>query len=108
MTFLEPCRWMRPTRTPDGYGGHTLTWTEGETLSAAVGDVHETLVTFGGGRAVKQQATVYLSREAAFAPGDVIRREGDGTLFRLLGYGVDAPGEGELPLQKVPAERMMT
>ena len=70
--------------------------------------MHETIVTFGGGRAVKQQATLYLSREETIAPGDVLRRTSDGALFRLTGYGVEAPAEGEIPLQKVPVERMMT
>lgn len=108
MTFSEPYVRMIRTDTPDGLGGDTAGWTEGATIAAALADVHETIVTLGGGRAVKQQATLYLSREETIAPGDVLRRVSDGALFRLTGYGVEAPAEGEIPLQKVPAERMMT
>lgn len=107
MRFSEPYCRMTAIRTPDGWGGETVQWTAGAALAAALADVHETVVSFGGGRAVKQQATVYLSREETIAPGDVIRREGDGALFRLTGYGTDAPAEGDIPLKKVPAERMM-
>lgn len=108
MTFAEPFCRMIPTCTPDGLGGDTTQWTEGATIAAALADVHETLTNLGGGRAVKQQATLYLSREETIAPGQVLRRASDGALFRLTGYGVEAPAEGEIPLQKVPAERMMT
>lgn len=108
MTFSEPYARMIRTDTPDGLGGNTARWTEGATIAAAIADVHETIVTLGGGRGVKQQATLYLSREETIAPGEVLRRASDGALFRLTGYGVEAPAEGEIPLQKVPVERMMT
>jgi hypothetical protein len=104
--FMEDFCKVTETRTADGLGSVLCQRTDGEKIIAGVSDVQETSTEVGGSKAVRQQVTIYLPKEVSLSAGDVIRRECDGALFRLTGFGKEAP-DGTMKMRQVTAERVV-
>ncbi len=104
--FMENFCRVEETWQADGLGGFTCRQTDGEKITAGAADMQESNLTIGGSRAVRQQVTLYVRKDVSIAPGDILRRERDGAVFRLVGLGEDAPSDG-LPLRRVTAERVV-
>ena len=87
--FKSPCVALTQQRTPDGEGGYTIQWTEGQQFDAAI--VLDTSAT--ARRAEKDsltnQYTVTVDKGVALNFHDVFRRTADNRTFRVTSNASD-------------------
>lgn len=81
--MMVPCVRMVPERTPDGSGGHTTTWTEGEQIRAAIIRDTTTEARIAEAAGPVEMYTVTVSRSVHLKFHDVIKRLTDGKTFRI-------------------------
>lgn len=81
--MMVPCVRMVPERTPDGSGGYTTTWTEGEQFKAAIIRDTTTEARIAEAAATVETYTVTVSRSVHLKYHDVFKRLSDGKTFRI-------------------------
>ena len=81
--MMVPCVFMVPEEAPDGSGGNTTTWKEGEHLTAAI--VRDTTMEARKAEAAGTVSnyTVTVSRNVHLPFHSVIKRISDGKTFRI-------------------------
>ena len=89
--FMTPCTIMVRTRTPDGAGGWSTAWDDGETFDAAIvrnsgasDRIAEKLEATG-------DYTVTVGRDVALAFHQAFKRVSDGKTFRVVGFKDPTP-----------------
>ena len=97
---------VRPERTPDGSGGSTTTWTEGEAFKAAVVRDTSTEARIAEAAGTVEMYTVTVSRSVHLAFHDVIKRLSDGKIFRITSDNAEkkTPGCTALDIAQSNAE----
>lgn len=81
--MMVPCVVMVPERTPDGSGGYTTTWAEGDTFNAAITQDTSTEARIAEAAGTVVMYTVSVSRSVHLAYHAVIKRLSDGKVFRI-------------------------
>ena len=103
---MESCVLLNKVTTADGYGGYTVTWTDGAAFNAAI--VFNTSL-----EALKAQAagvtslyTITTTKAMNLEYHDVFRRVSDGKIFRVTSDGDDnhTPASAGLNMRQVTAE----
>ena len=105
--YLEPFTPLRRVDTPDGEGGRSAAWVEGEPLEAGVTQATASDTAAQGGPAAAHQPLLYWRRAAALRSGDLLRRESDGALFRLIGAPCAMPCPARPRLYRARVERVV-
>lgn len=104
--FKSPCVMLMQQRTPDGEGGYTTQWTEGQQFDAAI--ILDTSAT--ARRAEKDsltnQYTVTVDKGVALNFHDVFRRTTDNRTFRVTSNasGKQTPACATFQFTQVTAE----
>ena len=87
--MMVPCVFMVPVRTPDGSGGHTTTWEDGEPIRAAFTRDTSTESRIAEAAGTVDVYTVTVSRSVHLAYHAVIKRLSDGKTFRITSDNAD-------------------
>ena len=80
---MVPCVFMVTERTPDGSGGYTHTWKEGNTFDAAIIRDTSTEARIAEASGTVEMYTVTVSRSVHLEYHAVIKRLSDGKTFRI-------------------------
>lgn len=102
--MMTPCVMRMPTRVPDGQGGQTSSYVDGESFSAAV--VKNSSFE---ARIAEQQtgkATYTITTARALAYHDTFKRLSDAVAFRVTSKSADSepPAEASFSFRQVSAE----
>lgn len=107
--FWEGFRRMEATGEADGLGGQAEALAEKESFRAGL--CPERMQSALQGVAAAAQERYQLVHEAGvtLAPGEIIRRESDGALYRVAGHSdyARAPRRGRLAICQVRVERLV-
>ena len=102
----EPFVFMIKSFIPDGEGGMTPTWTEGEEFQATADFANSSLAQIADKLTEKVNCTITTSRSITLGYMDVIKRVSDGTYFRILSNGANTktPNSAGLDMRQSKAE----
>lgn len=94
------------TDTDDGMGGQISQWVDGETITAAVVKDESLQARTAEKAGVTGMYTITTDRDINLQFHDVLRRESDGKIFRVLSDGDDkkTPASAWLNMRQVIAE----
>lgn len=81
--MMESCVFMVQKRTPDGSGGYSTEWAEGESLRATITLDTSTEARIAEAAGTVDMYTVTVSRSVRLKYHDVIKRLSDGKTFRI-------------------------
>ncbi|MCR4671989.1 MAG: hypothetical protein K5637_01965 [Lachnospiraceae bacterium] len=103
---MTSCTLLTETRTADGYGGYTASWTDGDGFSAAIVLDSSGADSRAQAAAVVNKYTVTTSKAVTLSFHDVFRRESDEKIFRVISDGDDkhTPASAGLDMRQVQAE----
>ena len=86
---MEACAIMQKVRAPDGEGGFTTQWTEGAGFRASITFDTSLQARVADKQGVSSLYTVTTAKNAKLEFHDVIKRLGDGKIFRITSDGDD-------------------
>lgn len=81
--YMVSCVFMVPKKTPDGSGGYTTTWAEGDHLTAAIVCDTSTEARIAEAAGTVSAYTVTVARDVHLPFHSVIKRLTDGKVFRI-------------------------
>ena len=81
--MMVPCVFMEKKPTPDGSGGNTTEWVDGEPLRAAIIRDTSTEARIAEAAGTVEMYTVTVSRSVRLKYHTVIKRLSDGKTFRI-------------------------
>ena len=81
--MMTPCVFMEKKQTPDGSGGYSTEWTEGEPFSAAIVRYTSTEARIAEAAGTVELYTITVSRSVRLAYHAVIKRLSDGKTVRI-------------------------
>ena len=107
--YCESFTLMTAAKENDGLGARVLRYKAGETFSAALCSTPGMADTPGGLTAARQTPVLLHPREMTFMPGDVVRREADGVLYRVLDCSdfMRTPLSASMAFAQVTLERVV-
>lgn len=111
MTLIEsmmvPCHKRVKTSVPDGLLGQTNSWADGAAITAAIIKQQNNDGTEAEKPALSELYLIVVPAGTVLAFYDVIRRDSDGAVFRVLGDNRDTqpPAQSSVQITKVLAER---
>lgn len=111
MTLIErlmvPCHRMIRTIKDDAFGSHDDDFSQGAPLLAFIRKDGSAEEPVAEKQELSERFTVVTYKTVRLALDDIIRRDGDGQVFRITGTDLDAdaPEMSSVPITKVPAER---
>ena len=104
--FFEPFQRLKRTLAPDGLGGATERWEEGETFRGGVTFVPGGEVSVAGLSALRALPVLVHEPGLTLSLNDRVRRLSDGEVFRVAGDSGDmrTPGIAAVQLAQVTIE----
>lgn len=108
--YAEPFTLMIAERAEDGLGAMVLRYTVGEHFSAALCHAPGFPDSPGGATAARHTPVLLHPREMTLMPGDVVRRETDQALYRVLDCSdfMRTPPSAVTSFAQVTLERLVT
>lgn len=105
--YFEAFTLLEATHEPDGLGGQRLVLTPGAAFSGAITHTAGQEAKSGGRTALHLEAALLHEYDLTLVPGDHVRRERDGAVFRVTGRsdGMRTPAFSGLRYAQVPVER---
>jgi hypothetical protein len=106
---MEKCIYLNKSKVPDGYGGHTDSYSEGAEFSAAITFDTSIQARVGEKEGVTSLYTVTTGKEMVLEYHDVFKRVRDGKIFRVTSDGDDkyTPASASLNMRQVTAEEFV-
>lgn len=106
-SMMETCTFLNHSKTKDGYGGYTDTYTDGVTFDATIIKNNSTEAVIAERQDVSEIYTVVVRKGMTLDFHDVFRRESDKQVFRVTGKSADseAPEASTVKIGKVTAEK---
>ena len=103
---FEPFAKLERVETPDGLGGCTVKWSEGEQFEAAAVLESSTAAKIAAAMGVKDIYTITTRKAVTLRFHSVIKRLSDGKTFRITSNGDDkcTPPSARLDMRQVSAE----
>lgn len=101
---MEPCTIIVKTRTSDGCGGFTTTWTTGGTIMAAIVKDSSSLARIAEKQGVSAVYTITTRKGVGLKYPTAIRRESDGKVFRVTSDPEQSPRASLIDIEQVTAE----
>lgn len=103
---FEPFVFMEKTLVPDGFGGYTRRWTEGQTFTATANFQQSGVQTIADQMTERVNCIITTPRSVTLDKFDVIKRVSDGQTFRVLSDGKDTktPRSATLDMRQSKAE----
>ena len=105
-TFLTDCTKQSKSTVPDGQGGVTVTWTEGDTFKAAIVKNSTAIERVAEKQGIKASYTVTTPVDVMLQFHDIFKRNSDGKLFIVTSSSVDSkpPQVASFSFNQVTAE----
>ena len=102
----ERCTFLNRTTTEDGYGGYRTTWTDGPVMNVYIALDNSTAAQTALAAGATGVYTIAMPKNINLRFHDVLRRESDGKIFRVVTDGDDkkTPKTAALNLRVVRAE----
>lgn len=106
LSALEDFTILDKSTQPDGMGGVITTWSEGAKIKAAVVLNDSSMAAIAQALGTKDTYKITTPKSVCLWPQDVIRRDSDGTTFRITSNGTDnkTPATAGLDMRVVKAE----
>lgn len=106
---MEECVMLDKVTAPDGYGGKTITWSEGADFKAAIVFDTSMQARMADAQGVRSRYTVTTPKAFAMEYHDVFKRKRDGKIFRVTSDGDDkyTPDSATLNMRQVTAEEFV-
>lgn len=106
-SMMEEYVIVNKTTEPDGEGGFSVVWKDGEAVNAAIVNDSSTVAQIAEKQGVTSTYTVTTGREVTLAFHTVLKRVGDGLIFRTTSdpQDVKAPTMASLNMRQVKAEK---
>lgn len=104
---MEEFYMMNKTKTPDGYGGFSTTWTQAQTPFKAAIVYNQTLAAkVAEKQGVTSVYTITTPKNMVLEYHDVLKRKSDNKIFRVTSDGDDSftPASANLNMRQVTAE----
>jgi hypothetical protein len=103
---FEPCVLLDKRTESDGRGGFVVKWVDGATIQAAIIFDTSMQARTGEAQGVTALYTITTSKSINLQYHDVLRRLGDGKVFRITSDGDDkkTPESAGLNMRQVTAE----
>lgn len=98
---------MDKSHQPDGYGGYTVTWTEGAAFKASIKLDSSLQAKRAQAEGVKDLYTIITTKAVTLDSQDVVLRKETGETYRVTANGRDnkTPNSAGLNMRAVSAER---
>lgn len=107
--YFEPFTLLERRAEPDGLGGESISWQPVIGFQGGLTHTCGEEISVGGRAAVRQAPLLLHELDVTLMPGDQVRRERDGALFRVVA-GADSmrtPVFSGLQFAQVPVERLV-
>lgn len=103
---MEECKMLDKSTVDDGYGGYITVWTPGATFNAAFSEMTPTEAIAAAQKGVVASYKITTSRAINLQYHDVLQRQSDGKIFRVVSDGDDkkTPRIAGLDMRRVNAE----
>ena len=103
---FEPFAKLERVETPDGLGGYTVKWSEGERFEAAAVLDSSAAAKIAAAMGVKDIYTITTRKAVTLRFHSVVKRLSDGKTFRITSNGDDkhTPSSARLDMRQVSAE----
>lgn len=107
--YMEDFRRMESGGAGDGLGGLTGKLTPGEAFHAGICPGQTAAAALAGKEAARESGVLLHGAGVTLAPGEIIRREKDGALYRVRSRSefYRAPRRGRLAFAQVNIERVV-
>lgn len=107
--WFEDFTLMAKQSIPDGLGGETTLYDPDMPFRGALTLVPGEEFPMGGQPVLKENPVLLHELDVTLAPGDRVRREKDGAIYRVGGHsgGMRAPAWSGLQFAQVPVERVV-
>lgn len=104
--FLEKFVLVEKKITPDGLGGYSTEWVDGEKLVASITFDNSTQAQIAAAQGVTSLYKITTEKDVVLYFHDVVRRVSDGKIFRVTSDGDDkfTPKTASLNMRQVTAE----
>lgn len=108
--WFEPFSLLDKTSTPDGMGSESLTFAPGMTFQGALTFTSGEEIPMAGQLILQEGMALLHEFDVTLAPGDCVRREKDGSVYRVQGRSdnMRSPAFSGLKFAQVPVERLVT
>lgn len=107
--YYEPFRKLKMIRTADGMGGEDVVLQDGAEFAAGLCRVSSTVVTAAEKRRTMMHGALLHPIDVALDCGDLIRRERDGAVFRVISDSDDTrtPSRATVFFAQTKVERLV-
>nr|MBR4280927.1 hypothetical protein [Clostridia bacterium] len=107
--YFEPFTLLERRAEPDGMGGESVSW---QPVTGFRGGLTHTCgkeISVGGRPTVQRCPMLLHELDVTLVPGDQVRRERDGALFRVISGsdGMRTPAFSGLQFAQAPVERLV-
>lgn len=107
--YFEPFTLLERRALPDGLGGECVTWQRVTGFRGGLTHTCGDEISVGGHAALRSTPALLHEFDVTLSPGDYVRRERDGSLWRVTGRSGDmrSPAFSGLSFAQVPVERLV-
>lgn len=107
--WFEAFTLLKEQPASDNHGGMTSLYTPDIPFRGALTTVAGDEIAMGGRPVLQEQPVLLHELDVTLMPGDRVRREKDGSLYRVGSYsgGMRAPAWSGLQFAQVPVERVV-
>ena len=107
--YFEPFALLERQHTPDGLGGEKAAWGYVTHFMGGLTHVAGSEVSVGGRMTLQQEPVLLHDTDVTLVPGDCVRRERDGSLWRVAdrSEAMRTPAFSGLDFAQVTVERLV-
>ena len=107
--WFEPFTLLEKTAVPAGMGGESITYTPSLDFQGALTFTAGDEISMAGQAVLREGMALLHEFDVTLAPGDHVRREKDGAVYRVQGRSEDlrSPAFSGLQFAQVPVERLV-
>lgn len=107
--WFEAFTLLEKSAGPDGMGGEEASWTPCLTFRGALTCVPGVEVATAGQPVLRERPSLLHEFDVTLSPGDHIRREATGAVYRVAGHsnGMRSPAQSGLRFAQVSVERLV-
>lgn len=107
--YFEPFALLEKHAEPDGLGGERVAWQYLTTFQGGLTHTSGEEISVGGRLTLRTDPVLLHELDVTLLPGDHVRRERDGSLWRVTGRSGDmrTPAFSGLQFAQVPVERLV-
>lgn len=107
--YFGPFMLLERCADADGLGGEDVTWQPVTDFRGALSHTCGEEIAVGGRAVLREQPVLLHDTDVTLLPGDCVRRERDGAVYRVTGQsgGMRTPAFSGLQFAQAPVERLV-